>query len=191
LAKVEKKSSFNISFFLPVFNEPEKSEDIKEKAYREGFELGLKEGREKAENESKEILQRLESLIKSLQRIREEIYKKAEEEILELSVAIAKKILRRELELNRSSILQLVREAIRRLTEEDTIKIYLSFEDFELVKRHREELLRELGESKNLIISPSQEVSPGGCFVETEFAQVDARLETQLETIVQGLKNGY
>lgn len=188
---MEKKSSFNISFFLPVFNEPEKSEDIKEKAYREGFELGLKEGREKAEKESKEILQRLESLIKSLQRIREEIYKKAEEEILELSVAIAKKILRRELELNRSSILQLVREAIRRLTEEDTIKIYLSFEDFELVKRHREELLRELGESKNLIISPSQEVSPGGCFVETEFAQVDARLETQLEAVVQGLKNGY
>jgi len=188
---VEKKSSFNISFFLPVFNEPEKSEDIKEKAYREGFELGLKEGREKAEKESKEILQRLESLIKSLDRIREEIYKKAEEEILELSVAIAKKILRRELELNRSSILQLVREAIRRLTEEDIIKIYLSFEDFELVKRHREELLRELGDSKNLIISPTQEVSPGGCFVETEFAQVDARLETQLEAVVQGLKNGY
>jgi len=188
---VEKKSSYNISFFLPVFNEPERREDIQEKAYREGFELGLKEGREKAEKESKEILQRLESLIKSLQSIREEIYKKAEEEILELSIAIAKKILRRELELNRSSILQLVREAIRRLTEGDTIKIFLSFEDFEMVKRDKEDLIRELGESKNLVIFPSQEVFPGGCFVETEFAQVDARLETQLEAIVQGLKNGY
>jgi len=191
LAKVEKKSSFNISFVLPVFNEPERKEDLKERAYKEGFELGLKEGREKAQKEVEEILARLEGLIRSLEKIREEIYKKAEEEILQLSIAIAKKILRRELELNHSSVLQLVREAIRRLTEEDTIKVYLSFEDFELVKRHREDLIRELGESKHLIISPSQEVSPGGCFVETDFAQVDARLETQLETIIQALKNGY
>ena len=191
MAKVEKKSSFNISFVLPVFNEPERKEDLKERAYKEGFELGLKEGREKAQKEVEEILARLEGLIRSLEKIREEIYKKAEEEILQLSIAIAKKILRRELELNHSSVLQLVREAIRRLTEEDTIKVYLSFEDFELVKRHREDLIRELGESKNLIISPSQEVSPGGCFVETDFAQVDARLETQLETIIQALKNGY
>lgn len=191
MAKVEKKSSFNISFVLPVFNEPERKEDLKERAYKEGFELGLKEGREKAQKEVEEILARFEGLIRSLEKIREEIYKKAEEEILQLSIAIAKKILRRELELNRSSVLQVVREAIKRLTEEDTIKVYLSFEDFELVKRHREDLIRELGESKNLIISPSQEVSPGGCFVETEFAQVDARLETQLETIIQALKNGY
>lgn len=188
---MEKKSSFNISFVLPVFNEPERKEDLKERAYKEGFELGLKEGREKAQKEVEEILARFEGLIRSLEKIREEIYKKAEEEILQLSIAIAKKILRRELELNRSSVLQVVREAIKRLTEEDTIKVYLSFEDFELVKRHREDLIRELGESKNLIISPSQEVSPGGCFVETEFAQVDARLETQLETIIQALKNGY
>ncbi len=194
---MERKSSYDLRpFSLPSLEDADSSpEQLREKVYKEAFDLGYREGYSEGKRQASSEIQRavksLEGILRDLEEFRKQALESLKEQILELSVAVAKKVIRRELELDRSGILEVIREAIRRVTEDDLIRIHVSPEDLDLVRRHREELLKELGESKKLVLYPDPEVSPGGCFVETEFAEVDARIETQIETLVESLKNGY
>lgn len=194
---MEKKSSYNLRpLDLPLLEAPDPSpERLKEQAYREGFEKGYgdgyREGKEAALREVREILTRLQGVLGELEGFRKKALEGFQEDILRLSVAIAKKVIRRELEIDPGGLLEVIKEAIRRVTEDDVIRVHVSPEDLELVRRHREEILKDLGDSTKLILYPDPEVTPGGCFVETEFAEVDARIETQLEAILEGLRNGY
>lgn len=194
---MEKKSSYDLRpLDLPPLEPVDPSpEGLRERAYQEGFqkgyEDGYREGREAALRGVQEVLSRLQGILKELEAFRAKALEGLKEEVLELSMAIARKVIRRELELAPSSLLEVVKEAIRRVTEDDVIRVHVSPEDLELVRRHRDEILKDLGDSTKLIFYPDPEVSPGGCFVETEFAEVDARIETQLEAILEGLRNGY
>ncbi len=177
-------------------NAQKEAETIKKIAYEEGFKKGYQEGREKREREAeKEIETRVEPALNSLVKIIEEIkhfrplfLSQLEKDILGLSLAIAKKIIKTEITQNREIILNNIREAIRKLTETDTINIKLNPKDYEFIVQHRPSFLEEIGQNKNIILTKDENITPGGCVIETKFSQVDATLETQWENLVYPLK---
>lgn len=189
---MEKRSSSDPRpFVLPAFEEPKAfpEEELRELAWKEGFEQGYAEGLKRARGEVEEVLSRLREVLSGLEGIRQRVLLECERGILELSVEIAKKVIRRELEVDRSGLLELIREAIRRVTEADLIKVHLSPEDFEFIRTQKAELLKEFNGTAKLLLYPDPKVEPGGCFVETDFAEVDARLSTQLQEVLKGLKD--
>ena len=172
-------------FTFPVFETSER--ELRQRAYQEGFHKGYEDGSAEGRRRMEEVLRRLEAILKTLEGAREQIFRGAEEEILELAMAIAKKILRRELQTDREAVLRTLREAISRVTEGDVVKIFLSPDDIELVREHRAELL-EGAEGKGVVLRADRGIMPGGCFIETDFGHVDARIESQLLEIERGLK---
>lgn len=178
-------------FVLPAFEEPKafSGEDLRELAWKEGFEQGYAEGLRRAKGEVEEVLSRLREVLSELEGIRERVLSRCEKDLLGLSLEIAKKVIRRELEVDKSGLLELVRESIRKVTEADLIKVHLSPEDFEFIRTHKGELLKEFNGTAKLLLYPDPKVEPGGCFVETDFAEVDARLSTQLEEILKALRD--
>lgn len=189
---MEKRSSSDPKpFVLPAFEEPKvlSGEDLKELAWKEGFEEGYAEGLRKAKEDVEKVLSRLRKVLSDLEGIRQRILAQCERDLLELSLEIAKKVIRRELEIDKSGLLELVRESIRKVTEADLIKVHLSPEDFEYIRTHKADVLREFNGTAKLLLYPDPKVEPGGCFVETDFAEVDARLSTQLEEIFKALRD--
>lgn len=173
-------------FAFPVFERTEA--ELRKKAYEEGFQKGYSEGLSQAKGRMEEALGRLEAILRELEDFRRRAFGRAEEEILELAIAVAKKVLRRELMSDRQWVLRTLKEAIEKVTEGDTVKIYLSPDDIDLVKEHQGELLEGVKGPRGVVLHADPGITPGGCFIETEFGHIDARLESQLEAIAQGLK---
>jgi len=117
-----------------VTEEPEqevdekKIKEIESKAYEEGFTSGEKAGFVKGEERAQVLLDALESLIREMKTIKEQTIKKLEPQVLELAIAIAKRIVIDELTIQPDIIVKIVKESLKKL--EKTGKITIKINDF-------------------------------------------------------------
>ncbi len=112
-----------------------------------------------------------------------EITAGAEEQLVELALEIAKKIVQREVSIDREIALTLVKVSLKRLNNRATAQVHLSSDDFAFVQSHRE----KLDFHGSLEIIEDRSISVGGCLIRTETGDIDARIESQFEEIAHGL----
>lgn len=146
-------------------------ERIRAEAWQAGYEAGLAE---------------FTTRLLDLQRRRETLLNQAEEEVLRLALRIAEKIVGRELEVQETTLLDIVRAAMRNLRQASTVTICVNPADVPRLERHRE-ALETLRRGQYVNIVPDTRVSVGGCILESESGIVDAQLDTQLRVIEQAL----
>lgn len=172
----------------------ERIAEIENEAYSRGFETGQKAGREagleKGYKEAASIIAVASRMADELKKLRREIFEKSEEEIFKLSLAVAKKVINTEVTLNRDVVLSIVKAAIKELTARDNIKVRLNPDDAEHILDEKKELLTAADGIKELAIEEDTSVPKGGCIVDAGLAEVDARLEQQIEEITKGLYKG-
>lgn len=154
-------------------------------------EKGLQEARlmfeqEVAERVNAEVAPARETLAQTIARVsalEAEIAAKIETELLEFALEIAKKIVGREVTIDREVALTLVKLSLAKLHNRTFAKIYLNPQDLAFVEAHRE----RLNFHGSLELTEDNSVSPGGCLVHTETGDIDARIESQFDEIAHGL----
>jgi type III secretion protein L len=122
---------------------------------------------------------------------RDDFLARNEAELVKLAVAIAKKIVRHNIEAGSDVVLQAVKEALKSVRGERriTIKVNPSEED-EL--REQANSLKLLGsEVGDVVIVGNPSVAAGGCIVESELGVVDAQVDTQLASIEKALMRRF
>jgi flagellar assembly protein FliH len=149
----------------------------------EAREAGRREGREEASARLEEALTTLNQAIKE----RKTIVKDAEGELLRLSLKIAEQIIRSEVSLHRDVSLNIVSEAISRVSDREQIIVRVNREDSEYLKRYKDRLAGMLDGVKSFSILEDANVEPGGCIIETNLGFVDARISTKLKAIEEAL----
>lgn len=161
---------------------------LKEETYRTAFEKAVNDGRETVKRQMTADLQKAAAILNEAEVIRTERIASSEPELLKLSVAIAQKIISHELKLDTSAIRGIISNALAKVTGATNIKIRIHPEDFEMLSA-ADALNFEtvLGEPKPIHFEADPAIARGGCFIETEMGNVDARIQMQLETIVTEL----
>jgi flagellar assembly protein FliH len=107
-----------------------------------------------------------------------------QETMAELSVAIARQLLRRELKSDPTQVIAVVRETVALLpAAAREVRVQLHPEDAALL---RERLATPQAESAWTILEDPV-MSRGGCRVTAEAAQIDARLETRLAAVMTAM----
>lgn len=152
--------------------------------------------REKAEQEASAIIENqiaertgeirtsFAETLQQLSVLREEISARVETDLVELALEIAKKIVGREVTVDREIALTLVKVSLKKLNSRAPFaQIHLSPEDYAFIDARREQI--DFRGSLELIEDRS--ISPGGCLVHTDTGEVDARIESQFEEIAHGL----
>lgn len=157
-------------------------------AEAEARQRGLTEGMRAAEEAYRAKLARVESLGERLQAERDEFFDRIEPEVVRLAVAVAEKILAQELELRPEVVVDMIRAAIRRIRDRETLRISVNPRDFEQVRAAREDLTSAIDGVRNLEIVEDRRVGRGGCVIESPNGTLDARVETQIEEIGQTLE---
>lgn len=117
------------------------SEDIEREAYERGFESGQIAGFEMGEQKALLLMQRLEKAINDIVVLREKELKNLQMQALELSLAIAKKIVIKELTLNPDVIADITKEALTRLQRTGQIIIKINPALKEIFIKNKPELL--------------------------------------------------
>ncbi len=166
-------------------------ETIQKQAYDEGFALGQKEGFETTKLEQEQNTAALRSIIELLTEPLKELDDEVVQQLAQLSMAVAKQVVRRELHTEEGEIVGIVREAMTALPA-STRKVNLNIhpDDAELV-RHAFSLNDET-ESEELRwkITEDPMLSRGGCKISSENSSIDATVEGRLNRVINTMLGG-
>tara|TARA_R110002072_G_scaffold14582_8_gene60158 strand:+ start:11173 stop:11859 length:687 start_codon:yes stop_codon:yes gene_type:complete len=178
-------SEFDGGVRPPTANE---MQSLHKDAYDEGFNMGrkegrsqgYKEGRDQAELESQELFQKLRDILNSLADPISLLDDEIENSIAELTLSIARQLVRREIKTEPGEIVAVVREAVRALPlSARKPTIYLHPEDIQLVRN-----ALSVGEDeKSYRFEEDLLLTRGDCRVETESSNIDASIEARLSAI--------
>lgn len=165
----------------------EKLQLEKEEVFRNGFEDGKQSGYEKGKNEIKETVSTFTSFFREIKKQRENLLLEAEKDVIKLALFLAEKIVNSEIKTNPEKLYSLVKDALAHLVDKETFRLKVSSQDYPLVKKFEKRILDEIEGIKNLSIEEDPRVRKGGCLVETDSGNIDARIESQLEVLREAL----
>lgn len=160
-------------------------EDIETEAYIRGFNKGEKAGFDAAGEKIEALQAMLAGAIEQLERTQKKIRQDSEKEVVELALAVSERIVRQELVTNREAIVDVVREALKKVGHQQTVVIRLNPADIQFLDPSRLPFSDPAGQTNSIRIQleADETISSGGCLIETESGDVDARIETQLDII--------
>lgn len=147
---------------------------------------GVREGREEARRELAGVSGALATALLETAELRGKLMQEAEEDLLKLSVAIARKVMQRELATDPRVLTGLVRGALEAASVSDEVVVRLNADQYPLVAECRE--FQELaGGERSVTFKGDPQLPYAGCLVETARGVTDAGLDAQLEEILRRL----
>ncbi len=156
-------------------------------AYQQGFNQGYNEGLEKGQKEISEHIAYLQSLMTTLSMPLLDLDKQVVDELVELSMAVVRQLVRRELKISPGEVVAVVKEALSLLpVTTGDVRLELHPEDAALV---RSALLGPDGEAPWQIVEDPV-LSRGGCRVSTNTSRIDATVENRINAAIAAVLGG-
>lgn len=164
-----------------------------EEEYKRGYGDAEKIVSEQLEQKhSKELLKQSKDFYKIVSTF-EEKFKIFENDfhslVIKVSTKIAEKIVQKELKEN-SIIENLLDQNLRKIIGANDIIIKINPNDYKLIQKSSKEYLASSGGSK-IKFESNENIHVGGCLIESEIGNLDARVESQLNEIVKNLENSF
>ncbi len=161
--------------------------DLEREAFDAAHATGLAEGRIAGQQEARRRVERLDALLASLAEPFRDLDVEVEQQLVDLSLALARQLVRRELRIDPTQVIAIVREAVSVLpVSARDVRVHLHPEDAAIVRDY-------LAPTENvrawkLVEDPV--MMRGGCQIATSTSRVDARLESKLGKLVAELVGG-
>jgi flagellar assembly protein FliH len=156
---------------------------LEREAFAKGYEQGERAGAEAGAKRAEAMLRRLADTIQELADVRRSMIRETERQMVQLSLAIARRVVRREVAIDHDLTLTMARVALERLGDSTAVTIRLHPDDFEATCRQREALLA----GSHVTVTPDPAVSRGGCLVQSDFGYVDASIDAQFQELARAL----
>ena len=151
---------------------------------KEAEELGRAAGRETGFGEGKSevtrLIQRIQTVLERAQDKRAEILSETEQEIIDLVLLISRKVIKVISENQRNVVISNVVQALRKVKGRGNIIIKVNMSDVKLTTEHMKDFIHLLEGAKSIQVVEDSTVDPGGCIIETDFGEIDARISSQL-----------
>jgi flagellar assembly protein FliH len=169
-----------------------KLQDIQTAAYKEGYDLGLDEGTKRAYQEkTKEIktkLEELDRLLVNVSKLKTDLEVQNESHLIQLMYHMASRIALRQIEGDNQIIIDVMRQAMSLAQDEENITVQVSDKQLEFIEDIKKNShSREFDFIKKIKIEGNPGIQPGGCIVETNYGEVDSRVEQRLAKLWEHL----
>jgi len=147
-----------------------------DKGKEEGKEAGFAEGKAEVER----LISRTQVMLERAQNKRGEILAETEKEIIDLVLLISRKVIKVISENQEGVIISNIIQALRKVKSKGTCLIRVNMEDLQLATEHKQEFIKLVEGVKDIQILEDTTVDKGGCIIQTEFGEIDARISSQL-----------
>ena len=180
------------------FVEQARAEDLQEldgiragardEGYREGYAQGTAKAMEDAIRDREAAAERMEKdvaeFLEKASLAREEMLGQTREEMLDLCIAIAEKVVRVSLRSSSEVIVRMIQTATERMKRQEWVHIYIPGCDARGVAQISPALTTTLGGlSQHIKVIPMGDEEDGTCIVETPEEIIDASVSTQMSNI--------
>ena len=163
------------------------AEEIKQKGYQDGFEAGRQEGMQQRFRESEYLANQMNSVIEQLANLRQVVRFQAEQELVQLSVLIAKRVVVQELETNPEILQNILAKALKEIETKGKIQVFLHPEDYEFMQNTGVNLDQYMADEQTLSLKVNQDAEPGSIFIETDDDVLNFTFQQQFEQIEEEL----
>lgn len=147
-----------------------------------GMREGEASGRSRASAEMQPVLERLAGSIDEIASLRPRLRREAESDTIRLALAIARRVIRRELSVDPSALHGIVLGALEKLQGGETCRVRVHPSQAAALTAMLE---TRGGVAIEVLADPSRE--PGGVLLETDRGNLDASVDAQLGEIERGL----
>lgn len=138
------------------------SEQIKENAFKEGYQDGFKQWTEQLAQFEKNL---------------EDLHKEMQQAIIPIALKAAKKIVGREIELSEETIVDIVASNLKAVAQHKKITIYVNKKELDILEKNKPRLRDMFEHLESLSIRARDDITPGGCVIETEIGIINAQME--------------
>ena len=152
-------------------------------AFARGHAEGLAKGYEEGKAEVARLVESLHTIITRAIDKRNEIIEEAETQIINLVLLIVKKVIKVISENQKNVVINNVVQALRKLKSRGDVVIRVNLADLELTSEHVKDFMKMVENVKSITVLEDSSVDRGGCIIETDFGQIDARISSQLHEI--------
>lgn len=176
---------------LPALHEEESLEQRLQAEFKAGFDEGRRHTernlRAELASQLQEERKRITSFAQAIETSVAELRSAVERDTVKLAIAIAERIVKREIERDAETVVRQIQEAVRRLVGVEKVKIRVHPKDEELVRSLRSSLIASSDAVRELAIEVDESIASGGCILESDSGNVDASISTQFERIETAL----
>jgi flagellar assembly protein FliH len=148
-----------------------------------GFGEGEAAGRSCAAAEMQPVLERLAGSIEEMGHLRAGLRREAEGDMVRLSLAIARRVLRRELAVDPDAMHGLVLGALEKLQSQEICRVRVHPSHAGQITAY----LRKAVTTSTIEVIPDPAREPGTVIFETDRGNLDASVDSQLQEIERGL----
>ena len=159
----------------------EEAATIREAAAKEGYDNGIAQ----AEHD----IAQLKSKIIKFAGAEQAVFDAIAPEILAISIDIAKKIIKTEVQQNPDLIIANIQECLKELSKEETkVMLKLNPSDVANVKQQIPTMLENAGLDVKIMIVPDASITQGGGIIQTTNGIIDVTIDTQVDIITKALR---
>jgi flagellar assembly protein FliH len=163
-------------------------EDVDRRTQQEAYAKGHAAGLAAARAESQQALNQLKTQVANIDKMLgaiaqpfKDLDSQIEEQLVQLSLTIARQLVRRELRMDPAQVIAIVRESVALLPAATRdVRVHLHPEDANVVR----EKLATPSADRAWTIVEDPVMTRGGCRVTTDTASIDSRLETRIQSIM-------
>jgi flagellar assembly protein FliH len=156
---------------------------LEKTAFENGFRQGEKAGMAIAEKQFEALIKKYAEAIVEIGRLRPALYAQVEREVVRLALEVAKKIVHREVHADREIVQTLIRVALSHVAVKSAATVRLHPADYEFVLEHRAASTRPGESGREVTLVADKSIERGGCLVETECGDVDARIDEEFREV--------
>jgi flagellar assembly protein FliH len=147
-----------------------------------GFQEGQTAARREAAAQTEAMNLRVARTIEELSGLRQRFRHEAEEDVVALAIAIARRILHRELTVAPEALLGLLKAALEKIELREVHRVRVSRTDAPMVAQH----LEKMGLPRPIEVIADPSLQRGSAILDSSRGALDASVETQLAEIERG-----
>lgn len=151
-------------------------------SFQQGRQEGESAARREAAAEMDATLQRMARSIEEISGVRQRSRHEAERDVVQLALAVARRILHREISVDPEAIIGLVKAALDKLDIREVHRVRLHPDQVAPMQRYFE----RMGMPRRLEVIADHSLERGAALLESEHGAMDASVETQLAEIERG-----
>lgn len=172
--------------------------DAEEKGYNDGYQQGLVDGEDAAEKKANAIYREridqwetaVAGAIDGIQKERKESFQRYLEELKDVVLMIAEKVIHVSLGTSGEVIKKMIVTEVEKLHKTEWIKIYIDKVDYDRLVEVDEDVARELYRvSDNIKFVVMDKEQSGYVVIETPQEMIDIGVDTQLENVKEAVKS--
>ncbi len=160
------------------------------------YDTGVKHGKETSDAEYMKEMRRHEEWVRNIDILMRNIKsqfiletQKLEEIAINMSIAISKKIIDREIEIDKNIVIEQAKRAIKHIGEERIIELRVNPKDLKIIKSCKSMLVSDDILSSNFDLIPDSKIQEGSCKLITGAGSIDTDFNMQLDIIKEDMQS--